>query len=58
MTTIISNSKLRLDFNGSKTYMVIDSPELFENESCVFATSSLVKAKNYFNKISKQSNAI
>jgi|LakMenEpi03Aug12_release.lakeMendotaPanAssembly.Ray.scaffolds.fasta_scaffold2938644_2 hypothetical protein len=58
MTTIISNSKLRLDFNGSKTYMVIDSPELFENESCIFATSSLVKAKNYFNKISKQSNAI
>jgi hypothetical protein len=38
--------------------MVIDSPELFENESCIFATSSLVKAKNYFNKISKQSNAI
>jgi hypothetical protein len=58
MTTITSNSKLRIDFNGSKTYMVIDSPELFENETCIFATSSLIKAKNYFNKVSKYSNAI
>jgi hypothetical protein len=58
MTTIISNSKFRLDFNGSKTYMIIDSPELFENETCIFATTSLVKAKNYFNKASKHSNAI
>jgi hypothetical protein len=57
MTTIISNSKFRIDAT-SKTFFVIDSPELFENESCIFATSSLVKAKNYFNKISKQSNAI
>jgi hypothetical protein len=57
MTTIISNSKFRIDAN-SKTFFVMDSPEPFESESCIFATNSLKKATNYYNKISKQSNVI
>lgn len=37
-----------IKFNGSKTYMVIDSAN-----QCLFATPSKVKAKNFLNKVLK-----
>lgn len=38
----------QIQFNGSKTYMVIDSAN-----QCHFATSSERKAKNFLNKLLK-----
>lgn len=39
----------RIEFNGSKTYMVIDSAN-----QCRFATTSQLKAKNFLAKLLKQ----
>jgi hypothetical protein len=46
MTT--ANNYAKIKFNGSKTYMVIDSAN-----QCRFATSSEVKAKNFLKKLLK-----
>ena len=43
-----SNEYARIEFNGSKTYMVIDSAN-----HCLFATSSERKAKNFLSKVLK-----
>ncbi len=43
MTTIISNSEYRVDFNGGSTYMIVDS-----SEQCIMIKDSLRKAKNLF----------
>jgi len=39
----------QVKFNGSKTYMVIDSAN-----QCLFATSSETKAKNFLSKVLTQ----
>jgi hypothetical protein len=46
MTT--TNTYARIEFNGSKTYMVIDSAN-----QCRFATTSEKKAKNYLARLLK-----
>lgn len=43
-----SNEYARIEFNGSKTYMVIDSAS-----QCLFANSSEKKAKNFLAKVLK-----
>jgi hypothetical protein len=43
-----SNNYARIEFNGSKTYMVIDSAN-----QCLFATQSEKKAKNFLAKVLK-----
>jgi hypothetical protein len=48
MTIIATSGNYRVEFNGSKTYMVIDSAE-----QCRLATTSKVKAINTMNKIVK-----
>lgn len=47
MTTTI-NTYATIIFNGSKTYMVVDSAN-----QCRFATTSERKAKNFLNKLLK-----
>lgn len=51
MKTITSNSYAKVIFNGSATYMVVDTAG-----QCLFSTSSKVKALNRFAKISKDAN--
>jgi hypothetical protein len=46
--TTIKNDYARIEFNGSKTYMVIDSAN-----QCLFATTSERKAKNFLNRLFK-----
>jgi len=41
-----TNNYARIEFNGSKTYMVVDSAN-----QCRFATSSEKKAKNFLAKL-------
>jgi hypothetical protein len=48
MTT--SNKYAKIEFNGSKTYMVVDSAN-----QCRFATSSEKKAKNFLARLLKES---
>lgn len=43
-----SNNYARIEFNGSKTYMVIDSAN-----QCLFATQSEKKAKNFLANVLK-----
>lgn len=43
-----TNDYARIEFNGSKTYMVIDS-----TNQCLFSTSSERKAKNFLAKVLK-----
>lgn len=45
MKTIAERNDYRVVFNGSKTYMVIDSAN-----QCLFASSSKIKAINKMNK--------
>lgn len=45
MKTISERNDYRVVFNGSKTYMVIDSAN-----QCLFASSSKIKAINKMNK--------
>ena len=47
MTTL--NKYAKIEFNGSKTYMVIDSAN-----QCRFATSSEKKAKNFLARLLKE----
>jgi hypothetical protein len=42
------NEYARIEFNSSKTYMIIDSAN-----QCLFATSSERKAKNFLAKLLK-----
>lgn len=44
----MKNEYARIEFNGSKTYMVIDSAN-----QCVYASQSLVKCKNRLARILK-----
>ncbi len=44
-----SNKYAKIEFNGSKTYMVIDSAN-----QCRFATSSEKKAKNFLARLLKE----
>ena len=48
MEIIAQTKEFKIEFNGSKTYMVIDN-----NEDCLFATTSKVKAKNFFKRVTK-----
>lgn len=43
-----SNEYARIEFNGSKTYMVVDSAN-----QCRFATSSKRKAENFLKRVLK-----
>ena len=52
MTTLITTTNYRIEFNGSSTYLVIDSAE-----QCLFATDSLRKAKNRLLKYLKYTNS-
>lgn len=52
MKTLISNSKFNITFNGSSTYFVS-----YNEGDCVFATSSKVKANNFYKKASKCAGA-
>lgn len=46
--TTTTNEYARIEFNGGKTYMVIDSAN-----QCLFATTSERKAKNFLAKVLK-----
>jgi hypothetical protein len=50
MTTVTLKQYAKVVFNGSKTYMVIDS-----SNQCRFATNSEKKANNFLAKLLKQS---
>jgi len=52
MTTLITTENFRIEFNGSFTYLLIDSAE-----QCVFTTDTLRKAKNYLSKCLKHTNS-
>ena len=45
MEIIAENKEFKIEFNGSKTYMVIDS-----NGDCLFATTSKRKAINTYKR--------
>lgn len=49
MTIVAQNSEYKVEFNGSKTYMIVDN-----FGDCVMVKSSEKSAINYFNKLSKQ----
>ncbi len=42
------NEYAKIEFNGSKTYMVINN-----TNQCLFVTSSEIKAKNFLSKLLK-----
>lgn len=50
MTTLLKNSELEM-YKGGNTFFVVEN-----NGTCLFTTSSEVKAKNYFKKVSNCRN--
>ena len=46
MTTVTQISDYKIIFNGSSTYFVVQGTD----QDCIFATDTLRKAKNFFNK--------
>jgi hypothetical protein len=47
------NTYARIEFNGSKTYMIIDTAN-----QCLFATNTEKKAKNFLKKLAFNLNLI
>lgn len=53
MTIIAQNSEFKVEFNGSATYMIVDS-----QGTCWMIKDTERKAMNYFSKVTKQCGVV